>query len=59
MEDIQKIEEKLIMLMEGDKRTMSKRFHEGENGQYLDGYYDGVYAALKIVREFVDKEFKK
>ena len=45
------VEEQLEILMEGDKRTMSNRFHDGEDGRYYDGYYDGIYASLKIIRE--------
>lgn len=42
-----KLENKLTIMMEGDKRTFSNQITE-------DGlYYDGLYAALKIVRQFM------
>jgi len=42
-----KLENELTIMMEGDKRTFSNQITE-------DGlFYDGLYAALKIVRQFI------
>ena len=48
---LDKIEKRLESIIESDQRTMSKRFHDGEDGRYQDGYYDGIYKALKIIKE--------
>ena len=45
-EALEKIDEKLYILMEGDKRTMKNPITE-------DGlYYEGLYTALKVVDEY-------
>jgi len=55
-EVLDKIEERLEIIMEGDTRTFTNQITE-------DGkYYEGIYEALKIVKEYermVDNEEKK
>ena len=49
LEALDSIDEKLHILMEGDRRTMSNQITEDEK------YYDGIYEAIKVVKEFSSK----
>lgn len=55
-EAINKIEVALLYIMEGDERIMSNQSHDGEDGRYKDGFYDGVHTALNRVKE-IEKEY--
>ena len=49
LEALDSIDEKLHILMEGDRRTMSNQITEDRK------YYEGIHEAIKVVKEFSSK----
>ena len=55
MEVLGEIRNRLLNILEGDKRTFSNQVID----DYNDRYFDGVFDAYKIVNEYYMEYFKE